>query len=126
VLAAWAVGLLVAAVALAALAPLLARPDHVDAVQVRNPHEWHATVAVSSPGVGWVGLGRVTRESDRSFHEVLDQGDRWTFRFTYGDVEATTDVTRSDLEAAGWSIDVPGALGEAARAEGVQPSDADG
>jgi hypothetical protein len=124
--AVWVAAIVAAAIALVLLSSLLARPDHVPELEVRNPHEWHATVAVSSPGEGSVGLGRVTRQSDRTFHDVLDQGDVWIVRFTYAGVEATVQVTRSDLEAAGWSLEVPSDLGDAAGAAGLAPSDQDG
>jgi hypothetical protein len=117
-----AVVVILGLVALWALAPLLARPAHVDRIGVRNPHAWHATVAVSGEDEGVVAVGRVPRESERDFHAVLDQGDVWTFRFSYDGAVEEVQVRRDELEAAGWVVEVPPAFEAAVAATGALPS----
>jgi hypothetical protein len=126
VLAVAAIGAL-AAMALAVLAPLFARPAHVPELGVQNSSEWHTTVAVAGEdGGGWVGLGRVIRDEERTFHEVLDQGDVWTVRFTYAGTTAQVVVTRAELEQQGWVVEVPPTFAAALEGAGRPPSDDDG
>lgn len=56
----------------------------VDAVTVGNPTGYPAIVDVrGGDWSGWLRLGRVPPESETTIDEVLDAGDRWTFRFSH-------------------------------------------
>lgn len=101
-------------------ADALRDPVHVDRVAVANPSPWRLNVAVSDPEQdGWLLLGPVDREEARAFHDVVDQGERWAFRFSYGGHAVVVDVTRSELAASGWQVPVPDALAVELEASGV-------
>ena len=72
-------------------------------VTVINPFRWKAVV-----DVGQVGIGTVGRDRAATFDEVLDQGDGWTFRFSYAGVDGgRTTLSREELERQRWRIVVP-------------------
>lgn len=100
-------------------------PRHVDHITIQNASPYSLTVSVADRGrVAFVGLGVVPREGQRTFGEVLDQGDLWVFRFAYGGEEAAElPVTRTVLQQNHWTVQVPeevastlGALGFAGSA----------
>jgi hypothetical protein len=114
--------LLVLAVAgtLPLVAAALRDPVHVDRVAVENSSPWRLNVAVSDADEdGWYQLGPVDREELRDFREVVDQGERWTFRFSYDGSAVTTDLTRDELAEAGWQVSVPDALAAELEESGV-------
>jgi hypothetical protein len=84
-------------------------PRHVDHITVRNGSGYSLTVSVADRGRdGYLGLGVVPREGEQTFTEVLDQGDLWVFRFTYGGEEAAElPVTRAQLQRDHWTVEVP-------------------
>jgi len=84
-------------------------PRHVDHITIRNGSPYSLTVSVADRGRnGYVGLGVVPREGEQTFTDVLDQGDLWVFRFTYGGEEAAElPVTRAVLQRNGWTVEVP-------------------
>lgn len=68
---------------------------------------------------GWLALGGVRRESSRTVEEILDQGDRWLFRFSYGGVYAgEVQLSRSQLR----TVTVPGSVGDRLAEAGFTPS----
>lgn len=82
---------------------------HVDHITIRNGSPYSLTVSVADRGRdGYVDLGVVPREGEQTFTQVLDQGDLWVFRFTYGGVEAAElPVTRAVLQRDRWTVEVP-------------------
>jgi len=103
----------VAALIVAVAVPALGVPAHVDEVTVDNPHPWAVVVDVTDADRdAWLALGGVRRNREQGFGEVLDQGDEWTFRFTYAGEQATVTVSGADLERADWRVSVPDELGE--------------
>jgi hypothetical protein len=84
-------------------------PRHVDHITIRNGSPYSLTVSVADRGRdGYLGLGVVPREGEQTFTEVLDQGDLWVFRFTYGGEEAAElPVTRAVLQRNRWTVEVP-------------------
>jgi hypothetical protein len=84
-------------------------PRHVDHITIRNGSPYSLTVSVADRGRdGYVGLGVVPRDGEQTFTEVLDQGDLWVFRFTYGGEEAAElPVTRAALLRNNWTVEVP-------------------
>jgi hypothetical protein len=84
-------------------------PRHVDHITIRNGSPYSLTVSVADRGRdGYLGLGVVPREGEQTFTQVLDQGDLWVFRFTYGGEEAAElPVTRAQLQRDRWTVEVP-------------------
>ena len=117
----------VVAVATAALmvpvSAALRGPAFVERVTVVNPLVHDVEVDARGAGGGWLGLGPVSRQEERTTREVADQGSRWVFRFSSAGVEgAELSVGRAELEAAGWRVVVPARAGERFRAAGLGPS----
>jgi len=123
------VTLAIAAVVVVAIVALLLPgsrlPSYVDAITVVNPHQWDAEAeATGTERDGWLGMGMVDRNASRRFEQVIDQGEQWVFRFTYGGVDGgELVVPRTELEASGWKVTVPQQFAERMRAAGVGPSE---
>lgn len=106
-------GLVAGAVAVALLLVTSARlvddPGRVARVAISNQTTYQLEVSASASDRGGAQhLGTVPRDSSRQFEEVLDQGDRWVFRFAYGGVTAgDTVVTRAQLERDKWTVSAP-------------------
>ena len=113
------------AVCLASVLLLLGACDNVqfvDRVVLVNDTSYHANVDVRGTGGGWLGLTTVTSGSTTTVQQVVDQGNRWTFRFTYGvhdPVEAT--LTKKELIEKSWRVEVPAEFEQQLRDEGVVP-----
>jgi hypothetical protein len=117
------VAVLLAATVLALVVPTLETPAHVDRITVDNPHAWWANVDVTGDGRdGWVGIGAVDGETELTFHEVIDQGDAWTFDFAYGGEHVEIRVTRQQLEQDEWRIRVPDRFADQLRSAEVPES----
>jgi hypothetical protein len=84
-------------------------PRHVDHITIRNGSSYSLTVSVAGRDRdGYMSLGVVPREGEQTFTEILDQGDLWVFRFTYGGEEAAElPVTRAVLQRDHWTVEVP-------------------
>jgi hypothetical protein len=108
----------------AELAPRVSVPPHVTRLRLVNPTVYQLNVEVAaSSGGPWLDLGAVDRESTKSVEQVLDEGRRWMFRFSYGGTDAgAVSATRGALEAAAWTLHVPDAAGERLQAAGLTPS----
>lgn len=77
----------------------------VDAVTVGNPTAYPAMVDVrGGDWSGWLRLGRVPPESETTIDEVLDAGDRWTFRFSHAGQDEQLTLSRSDLHNRDWRV----------------------
>lgn len=96
----------------------------VERLTIRNPTQYSLEVeATGSRRDGWLGLGTLPREDEKAFEEVIDQGQRWTFRFSYGgQLLGDLVISRADLEEGAWRIAVPPEIGERLRAAGTAPS----
>jgi hypothetical protein len=117
-------GVAILAVATAALVPGMRLPHFVRRVTIVNPTVYRMEVEVSrGPGDGWLDLGGISRESRRNVNEVVDQGERWVFRFRHGGADAgQLAVSRAELARDGWRITVPRHVGERLAAAGTPPS----
>lgn len=95
-------------------------PGFVDQVDIVNPTRYPAAVDVRGRTGGWVDLTTAPAGETREVSEVIDQGEIWTFRFSYGD-HAVVDITksRSELADAEWRVEVPRELEDELQAEGV-------
>ena len=119
----WAVTAAIFAAALTVIMPALRVPAHVDRVAIENPHPWRVNAAVTgdtgdSRGA-WHDLGAVDREDEQELRDLVDQGDAWTFRFSYAGQHADLQVTAAQLADAGWTVAVPDELATRLRAAGV-------
>jgi len=112
-----------AALFLVAVAMMTDRPSFVSELTVVNPAVYKLNVDVSGDGHGRLDLGAVRRETTSTYERVIDQGDTWVFRFSYGGVTGgEISVPRARLEADGWRVTVPGDIGERLRLAGLRPS----
>lgn len=121
------VGVIVAtlfwAVATAVVIPALRTPPYVERITVDNPHPWNVHVeATGGDRTGWVAVGGVTRDQERTVADVLDQGDTWILRFAYGGQVAETRLSRDQLTRDGWHVTVPDELADRLRAAGIPES----
>jgi hypothetical protein len=98
--------------------------SRVDSVTVANPLPYELVVHVSDgEGGEWTPLGIVQAGGELTVREVIDQGERWTFRFQHwGDTVGESTESRADLEGEGWRIEVPPSIGDRLEELGRPPS----
>ncbi|HVM18820.1 MAG TPA: hypothetical protein VM307_02550 [Egibacteraceae bacterium] len=96
-------------------------PTHVEAVTVANPTAYRARVELrGEDSPGWFGLGAVEPASQRRVGQVLDVGERWTFRFTHPEHSEQLTLQRGELESADWHVHVPESFEQRLRELGVE------
>lgn len=104
-------------------------PSFVEKVTIANPFEYDVIVGVGDDDTGWLNLGGLNRGSEETRLEVIDMGERWFFQFRYpyeDDVEpVVVSLTRSELVAANWRVEVPESLAKTLRKRG-EPASFDG
>jgi hypothetical protein len=107
------------------LAGCSAPPPTVDRITLVNPTDYDLHVHVTGREQGiWLPVAIVEARSEDVAQDVIDQGDRWTFRFLYtGESLEETSLTRAELERNGWRVVIPAELGERLRELGEPPSD---
>ena len=111
---------LVYAAAMAATVPALRLPAYVDQITIDNPHAWDVNTDVTDrERDGWVGIGAVDRDTEHTFHSVIDQGDTWIFDFAYAGEHAELRVSRHQLEQDDWRVTVPDELIDRLRSANV-------
>lgn len=92
------------------------------AIVNRSPYEMVVDVRGAADPT-WLPLAIVDRETTFAVDEVLDQGDRWTFRFmAQGRDAGTVTLRRSQLQTSSWRITVPAAVVARLEAQGAPPS----
>lgn len=112
----------VTVVVLALVATTLRTPDMVS-LTVRNPSSWRSEVSVrGADDTDWTPAGAVSRDGELTFLRLPDQGRDWVVRFSYAGETSTVEITRDDLAAAGWVIEVPPSFGAALEDAGVAPT----
>jgi hypothetical protein len=89
--------------------------DHVTIVN-RTAYDAHVTVR---GGGGELGLAEVQARSRTTVEQVLDQGDAWTFSFSYQGCKEATTVKRRALKRRGWTVEVPRSCERRLRQRGV-------
>ena len=118
------IAVLLAVVAIAVFRPALEPGPFISRVTFVNSSEYAFDVDVAGAKAdGWMLLGTAADRTSTGIAEVFDQGRTWTFRFTtQGQVAGQIEVSKADLERAGWRVVVPPGFADALRAEGVVPT----
>ena len=93
-------------------------------ITIENPLPYLVNVDVTGARRdGWFDLGSIGRQRTRMVEQVVDQGDEWVFRFSYGGVQAGEMVMAGDeLAKEGWRITVPPAVADRLREAGLRES----
>ena len=113
-----------AAIGLTSLVGLSSGAGTVARITFENPTVYALDIEVS-PGTdtGWTSAGWVRQQSTAEVHEVVDQGDVWLFRFdSQGATGGGLRLTRSELEAAGWTVAIPPEVGTRLAEAGAPPT----
>ena len=85
-------------------------PATVRRVSIENTSEYNIGIEVHGASGGWTDLASAGGQSTTERHEVVDHGDVWIFRFTsQGRQAGELRISRADLRAAGWTIQIPAA-----------------
>jgi hypothetical protein len=94
----------------------------VEGLVIDNPTAFTASVDIADgTASGWLSLTTVEAGSETTVEEVLDQGSRWVFRFSYSGYAEEIVVSRSDLARSGWRVEVPEGFAAALHDRGVSP-----
>jgi len=87
---------------------LVAGPEVVSQVTIANPTDDLVNVFAVDDGGSRLPLTIVEPHRTAVTHDVIDQGDSWTFVFrTSGRTIAKVHVSRDDLQRAHWRVAVP-------------------
>jgi hypothetical protein len=116
------VAVLVFAAIIGGLAWAVRSPTYVARVEITNDTAYSVNVDLAGDR-GRVGLGTVPAGDRLDLVDVIDQGDPWVFEFTYaGQSAGEVTISRADLEAADWKIEVPPGVQTTLEREGLAPS----
>lgn len=123
-LARWGVlakGLLVAVAALAGWS--CSEVSFVEGITIVNDTDYPVNVSVKGDGEdGWLFIATSKERSTHEVDRVIDQGERWIFRWDYGGVHAEqAEITRAELERSDWRVEVPQSFAEALREMDLPP-----
>ena len=87
---------------------LVAGPAVVPQVTIANPTDDLVNVLAVDDGGSRLPLNIVEPHRTAVTHDVIDQGDTWTFVFrTSGRTIARVQMSREDLQRAHWRVSVP-------------------
>jgi hypothetical protein len=113
---------LVFATIIGGLAWALRSPTYVSRVEITNDTGYSVNVDLAGDR-GRVGLGTVPAGDRLDLVDVIDQGDPWVFEFSYaGRATGEVSISRADLEAADWTVEVPQDVQATLEREGFAPS----
>ena len=94
----------------------------VERIVVVNDTAYATYVDVRGQSGGWLGLAPAPAGASTDVRKVIDQGESWEFRFSYGTHDpVVVEVSRSELVDADWRVEVPAELEESLRDAGVPP-----
>ena len=115
---------LAAVFGLTSLVGLSSGPATVARITFENPTAYALDIEVSSgPGSGWTSAGSVRQKSTAEVTEVIDQGEVWLFRFdSQGSSGGELQLSRAELEAAGWRVSIPAEVGNRLAGAGAPPT----
>jgi hypothetical protein len=118
-----AAAVLAVAVVLVVVMSLTAGPKFVSRLTIVNPTAYDLQVdATDGWRHGWTAVGTAGRGGTDSFQDVVDQGDTWIMRFSYGgNTAGELRFTRPELAGLQWRVTVPASFGETLRAAGTTP-----
>jgi hypothetical protein len=109
------------------LALLTLRTPDMVRLTVDNPLPWRAEVSArAADATGWTGAGSVWREGRLDFLEFPDQGSDWVIRFSYAGQDEEIEITREQLAAQDWTVEVPADFGARLEAAGVAETTSSG
>jgi hypothetical protein len=99
-------------------------PAFVPRLTVVNQTQYQVEVDVTGEERdGWLSLGGIRKGSTKRMFEIIDQGDRWVFRFHYGGEDGgELTVTAAELRADRWQVTIPPQVGDRLLAAGMTPS----
>jgi len=102
---------------------LLAAPHFVPRITVDNRTGYGLLVEVSDGhSSGWSPIATVDRTGATSVEQVYDEGDVWQFRLTAQSVDlGTIRLSRSQLERAGWHVEIPARITDSLRTRDIEP-----
>lgn len=115
---------LAVALGLTSLVGLSSGPETVARITFENPTAYALDIEVSSGAAGgWTSAGSVRQRSTGEVSEVIDQGDVWVFRFdSQGASGGQLQLSRTELEAAGWRVSIPAEVGARLATAGAPPT----
>lgn len=99
-------------------------PPTVGAITIVNGTVYDLGVEVTDQDRGaWLPLTTVEAQSERTSEEVIDQGDKWIFRFIHwGEPVGELSRNRPELELDRWRVEVPEDVAETIANLGRPPS----
>jgi hypothetical protein len=98
---------------------LIRAPDFVDRVTIANQTAFDVDVNVAAAGGGVLDLTYIPAGDTKAVRGVIDQGNVWVFRFSYGGTDAgTLRLERTKLERDDWKVEVPEEVAERLRRAG--------
>jgi hypothetical protein len=105
------------------LAACSGAPQTVERIEIVNPTDYDIAVDVSGPnGRGWLPISLAEHRSSVTVREVIDQGERWSFRFRhFGQTVGEISMRRDQLETTDWLVEIPAEVGERLRDLGREP-----
>lgn len=101
-------------------------PGFVARITVENPTRYDIDVEVAGVAQGrWLPLGLVLNGGSTTVEEVIDQGERWIFRFHFAGVEGGRhSLERNQLVRDRWRVVIPPQIEERFMQLGLSPSPA--
>lgn len=120
----WYLPVVLAGVAVTFLLSWLLRgPDFVDRVTIANPTAFDVDVDVAGSDGGLLDLYYVEAGKTAVVRDVIDQGDTWTFHFSYGGTDAGAVLfDRAVLAQSDWRVEIPGFVADGLADAGHEPA----
>jgi len=111
------------AVVILVLSWLVRGPEFVDRVTIANQTAFYVDVDVAGSDGRVLALTYVPAGDTKAVRGVIDQGDVWVFRFSYGGTDAgTLRLERTRLEQRDWKVEIPEEVAERLDRAGHEPS----
>jgi hypothetical protein len=97
-------------------------PAFVDQMTITNPTAFDVDVDVAGTDRRRLNLAYVDSGGSVVVRDVIDQGDTWIFRFSYGGTHAgSLRVDRARLARDGWRVEIPARVEMRLDAAGYPP-----
>ncbi|HEX4490155.1 MAG TPA: hypothetical protein VH914_03025 [Acidimicrobiia bacterium] len=115
------IAIVVAVAAVAVLASALRTGPYVSSVTFDNPNTYAFEASVSGGSHGaTLLLGNISAKNHTTVRSVFDEGSTWTFRFSsQGRSVGAVVMSRADLAAANWHVQLPDRFGDSLTRAGV-------